>query len=156
MGVNASRVKYLIDAAASVKLRDVADGAETPSGSSVWEAAVSLNELRDAFWDNKEIPNGVFVVEINVTALTLSTNSYKIGLRVDDVAAQNNNPVVIQEIPIPKVGVYHMMVDSKDIPNFDADNDGTGKWLAIGVTEDGTPSSPSITYGAFIAKKLAA
>lgn len=155
MGVNASRVKYLIDAAAAVTLRDIADGAETPSGSSVWETAKSLNELRTAFWDNKEIPGGTFVVEINVTAVTLSTNVYKIGLRVDDVVAQNNNPVVIQEIPIKGVGVYHMIVNSKDIPNFDSDSDGTGKWLAIGVTESGTPATPSITYGASIVKKIA-
>jgi hypothetical protein len=155
MGVNASRVKYMVDAAAAVVLRDIADGAEAPSGSSIWEAAKSLNELREAYWHDKEIPNGVFAIEIEVTAVTLSTNSYKIGLRVDDVEAQNNNPVVIQEIPIKGVGVYHMYVDSKDIPNFDPDSDGTGKWIAVGVTENGTPASPSITYGARMVKVVA-
>lgn len=155
MGVNASRVKYHVDKAAAVTLRDIADGAETPSGSTVWEAAKSLNELRDAYWHDKEIPHGVFVVEIEVTAVTLSTNVYTMHLRVDDVEAQNNNPVTIQSIPIKGVGVYHMYVDSKDIPNFDSDVDGTGKWIAVGVQESGTPASPSITYGARIVKSVA-
>jgi hypothetical protein len=155
MGANASRVKYHVDVADAVVLRDVADGAEAPSGSSIYEAAVSLNELRTAYWHDKEIPHGVFAVEIEVTAVTLSTNVYTMHLRVDDVEAQNNSPVIIQSIPIKGTGVYHMYVDSKDIPNFDSDVDGTGKWLAIGVQESGTPASPSITYGARMVKVVA-
>lgn len=154
MGVNASRVKFLMDAAAAVTLRDITDGAEAPSGSTVWEPAVSLNELRTAYWHNYEIPHGVFVVVAHVTALNLSTNDYTLKLRVDDVAAQNNNPVEIAAYPITAAGVYNFYVDSKTAAKLDPDVDGTGKFLAIGVQESGTPDSPSITYGAWIAKNV--
>lgn len=155
MGVNASRVKYLKDVAAAVTLRDVADGAEAPSGSSVWETAVSLNELNTAYWHNYEIPNGVFVVEVEVTAINASTNVYTLSLRVDDVLAQNNSPVTIASMVVSATGVYHFYIDSKDIPQLDTDHSSAGKFIAIGVTESGTPSSPSITYGAYMAKVVA-
>lgn len=155
MGVNASRAKYLKDVAVAVTLRDVADGAEAPSGSTVWETAKTLNELCNAYWHDNEIPNGVFVVEVNVTALNASTNVYTLHLRVDDVVAQNDSPKTIASMVVGAVGVYHFYVDSKDIPRLDTDNSSLGKFIAIGVQESGTPSSPSITYGAYMAKVVA-
>jgi hypothetical protein len=155
MGVNASRVKYLKDVAAAVTLRNVADGAEAPSGASVWETAVSLGELNTAYWHGDEIPHGTFVVEVNVTAINVSTNVYHIELRVDDVLAQNDTPVVIASMPVKATGVYHFVIDSKDIPQLDPETSSQGKFIAIGVTESGTPDAPSITYGAYMAKVVA-
>lgn len=155
MGVNASRVKYLKDVAAAVTLRDVADGAEAPSGSSVWETAKSLNELNAAYWHGDEIPHGVFVIEVAVTAINVATNIYNIELRVDDVVAQNDSPIIIASMPVKAVGVYHFYVDSKDIPLLDPETSAQGKFIAIGVRESGTPSAPSITYGAYMAKVVA-
>lgn len=154
MGVMASRTKYLNDTASAVVLRNIADGAEAPSGSSVYETAISLNELRAAYWDNYEIPGGVIAVQINVTAVTLSTNVYTITLRVDDVVAMNNNPVVVATLAVSAVGTYELYVDADKIGLIDSDHSGLGKWLQVGVTESGTPASPSITYGAVIVKDL--
>lgn len=154
MGVNASRTKVQYDVEPKVLLRNIKDGAETPSGSSVWEAGVTLDELRKAYWHNNEIPAGTFQIAVNVTAVNLSTNVYDIVLQVDDVVGFNNNPVAVGSVRVTGPGTYYIDVDAQTIPLVDPDKDGTGKYLRVGVTESGTPSSPSITYGAWIAKDL--
>lgn len=150
MGVNQSRVRNLYDADASVLLRNVADGAETATAT---EAAISLNELDTAFWqDGNEIPYGVFTVGVNVTALDLTdTNeTYTLDLIVDDTSNMSDTPRVVASLAIRAVGYYTLVVDSKNIPLLDSDTSGTDKWLAIRATLGGT--TPSITYGAWLAK----
>lgn len=150
MGVNQSRVRNLYDADASVLLRNVADGAETATAT---ETAVSLNELDAAYWqDGNEIPYGVFTVGVNVTALDLTdTNeTYTLDLIVDDTSNMSDTPRVVASLTIRAVGYYTLVVDSKNIPLLDSDTSGTDKWLAIRATLGG--DTPSITYGAWLAK----
>lgn len=150
MGVNASRVRFQLDAADAVTLRDVADGAETADAK---EAAVSLNELRSAYWHNKEIPHGVMAVTVHVTAINGDAAGTVVYLEVDDVEAHDDSPVRIASMTVSTAGVYTMFVDSKSIPGLDSDADGTGKYLAIGVDVPGV-GAPSITYGAWIARNV--
>lgn len=147
MGVNASRVKQIVDKASQATLRDVASGAIT---STTTETALSLNELRAAYWQNYEIPHGVFAVSVNVTALDLSSGdeTYTVSLLVDDVSGMNNNPVAVDSFPVKVAGVYTRYINSMDIPNLDADHDGLGKWIAVKATLAGT--TPSFTYGAWL------
>ena len=152
MGVNASRVRFQLDVADAVTLRDIADGAEAVTAT---EASVSLDELRSAYWHDKEIPHGMIAVQVHVTALEDgSDETYKLELLVDDVAAMNNNPVAVATLPITATGMYTMMVDSKSIPGLDPDVDGTGKYLAIKATLTASEGSPSITYGAWLARSV--
>lgn len=153
MAVKASRVKALYDIDAQVLLRDVADGAETATAT---ETAVSLNELDSAYWHDGEIPHGVFMVVVNVTASDATTGdeTYTLSLLVDDVAAMNDSPVTIasQAVAAGFSGVLYFYVDSANIPALDTDTSGTDKWLAVKATLAGT--TPSITYGAWIAKTV--
>lgn len=151
MAVNASRNRFLLDVDAGVMLRDIDDGAET---STATEAAVSLGELDEAYWHSNEIPHGCFAISVNVTALdTADTDeTYVISLQVDDTAAHSDTPVTIAAYTITQTGVYTFVVDSKSIPGLDADSSGTDKWLAVKATLGGT--TPSITYGAHIAKSI--
>lgn len=154
MGVNASKVRSLVDTAAAVTLRSVADGAETATAT---ETAISLSELDLAYWqDGSEIPHGKFVVGVNVTAMDATTGdeTYVLSLLVDDTSGLSDSPVTIASYTIPRtaIGYYEFVVDSKTIPNLDSDSSGTDKWLAIRATLGGT--TPSITYGAWISKSL--
>lgn len=151
MGVNASKVKYILDVDAGVTLRNVADGAETATAT---ETAVSLKELNKAYWHDNEIPHGVFAVAVHVTALDLanSDETYTLSLVVDDAPTLNDNSVVVASYPIRAPGFYTFHVDSQNIPVLDPDNSGDDKWLGIRATLGGT--SPSITYGAWIAKNI--
>jgi hypothetical protein len=150
MGVKASRGKYTVDKDASVVLRDIADGAEVATAT---EAAVSLKQLVSASWHNKEIPHGDFVVAVDVSAGTFGGgHSYVLSLQVDDVEAQNDSPVTVASYTIPAVGAYNFVLDSKVIEALDPDNSSPGKWLAIKLTASG--DTPSLTYGAFIAKSI--
>lgn len=153
MAVNASKVNMAYDKDASVLLRNVADGAET---STATETAVSLKELDTAYWHANEIPHGVFEVGVHVTALNLSTNTYAISLLVDDASGLNDSPVTIASYNITATGFYKFLVDSKSIPGLDSDSSGSDKWIGVKVTIAGTPDSPSITYGAWIGKSIAA
>lgn len=152
MAVNASKGRFQYDVDAAVLLRDVADGAET---STATETAIDLDELRAAYWHDKEIPHGVMAVVINVTALDLADTdeTYVISLLVDDVVGLNDSPFTICSYAITQVGTYTMYVDSKSIPGLNPDVSGTSKWLGVRATLGGT--SPSITYGAWIAKSVA-
>lgn len=155
MAVNASKVKSLHDAAAAVVLRDIADGAET---STATETAVSLNELDTAYWHGNEIPHGVFEICLQITATDAGNadETYVLTLQVDDTSDHSNNPVTIASYTIVRgtTGIFYWYVDSKSIPNLDTDSSGTDKWIAVKATLGGT--SPSITYGATITKKVAA
>ena len=66
-----SRNRREYDAATDAVLRAAGLSAVT-GGTDTTGTGVSLNRLSAAYWDNKEQPNGVFIVNINVTALTLA------------------------------------------------------------------------------------
>lgn len=153
MGVNASRVKYIMDTDSAVLLRNISDGAET---STATETAVSLNELDTAYWDNNEIPYGIVAVEVFITACDRTTGdeTYVLTLQVDDTSGMSDTPVTVATLTLLNTytGVYHLYFDSKNIPGVDTDSSGTDKWLAIKATLGGT--TPSITYGAWIAKSI--
>lgn len=156
MGVNSTRVKYLMDTAAAVTLRDYDDGAET---STATETAVSLSELDGAYWqDGKEIPNGTIAVQVFITACDFTTGdeTYVLDLLVDDTSDMSNTPVSVAKVTVPggTTGPIVMLVDAKSIPTLDTDSSGADKWIAIKATLGGT--SPSITYGAWMAKDLGA
>jgi hypothetical protein len=152
MAVNASKVKSILDVADAVTLRDITDGAETATAT---ETAVSLNELRDAYWHGREIPAGKIVVGVHISALNLSTNTYVLALMVDDVLAMNNSPVAVASMPVVAAGYYEFVVDAATIAAIDTDDtDDAGRFMAIRCTVAGVADSPSITYGAWIAKSL--
>jgi hypothetical protein len=149
MSVNASRVSTQFDTADAVTLRDLTDGAETATAT---EAAISLSELDEAYWHANEIPHGVMEIGIIVTALDRGTGdeTYVLSLQVDDTANHADTPITVHSITVGAVGFYRLFLDSKSIPTLDSDSSGTDKWLAIKVTLAGT--TPSITYGAWIAR----
>jgi hypothetical protein len=154
MGVNASRVKYLMDTEDAVTLRDIADGAETATAT---ETAISLNELDTAEWDDgKVIPYGIIAVQIYVTACVSNDGdeTYTLSLLVDDDSAMGDSPVTVWSQAVARgfTGAITAHVDAKNIPLLDTDSSGSDKWMAIRATLGGT--TPSITYGAWIAKSL--
>lgn len=147
----ASKVSALLDVDAGVTLRNVADGAETATAT---EAGVSLNELNAAYWHNNELPHGEFEVCIHVTAINLSTNTYVIDIQIDDTSNMSDSPVTVATLNATTTGFYKFVLDSKTLEALDVDVTGGDKWIAAALTVGGTPSSPSITYGAWIAKAV--
>lgn len=155
MGANASRVRRHFDKATEVTLR--AEGGADITADAV-QVAVSLNELRSAYWHSKEIPHGKFVIGINVTKADAGgTNAYAIQALVDDVVGMNDSPVAVDAMPIApsQLGYYEIVVDSKSIPQLDADVTGTGKWLALKALVSGN-GTPKLNFHAWIAKTLGA
>lgn len=153
MGVNSTRVQSAPDYDAAVVLRA---GTEAALVATTIGTPVDLKQLDQAYWDGEEIPHGKFVIEIEVTALTIAgTNAYSIDAMVDDVVGMNDTPVQVNSIPVAALGVYRMVVDSKMIEKVDPDNTGTSKWLATRATMAGN-SVPSIQYRARITKCIGA
>lgn len=152
MAVNSSQTRMNFDTAAAVTLRDVTDGAETSTAS---ETAVSLAELDGAYWHAGEIPHGVFLIGVNVTAIDqTSDETYVVSIQVDDTLAMSDSPVTIASYTLTDLGTgtYVFAIDSKMIPVLDPDTSGTDKWVRITATLGGT--TPSITYGAWIGRSV--
>jgi hypothetical protein len=153
MGVNASRVRMQQDKAASVTLRDIADGAESATAT---ETAVSLNLLKGAYWqDGHEIPEGVFEIGVDVSAAAAGTGAtYDFSIVGDDTANLSDSPVTLFSVRLPvATGFYRFVLDSKTIMALDTDQSGSDYWIAAKITLGG--SDGSITYGAWIGKCLA-
>lgn len=148
-----SRVSAIFDAADAVTLRDVTDGAET---STATETAISLDALFGAYWQNGDVPHGKFVIGVHVTALDTSSadETYTLSLVADDVSAMNNSPVTLTSFSPTATGYYEVVLDSATIPRINSDVSSEAQYLAIKATLGGT--TPSITYGAWIAKSLGA
>jgi hypothetical protein len=151
--MRASRYNALIDAESSVALRAAGSAAVTATGFS---AGVSLNELDTAYWHNNDIPNGIMKIMLRITAINLSTNTYTFSLRVDDTADGSDTPTTVWSQALTATGVYEIYVPSSIIKALDTETSGTDKWMQIGVTMGGTPSSPSVTYDAYIVESKGA
>ena len=153
MGVNASRVRMQQDKAASVTLRNAADGAETATAT---ETAVSLNLLKGAYWqDGHEIPHGVFEIGVDVQSADAGTGAtYDFSIVGDDTANLSDTPVTHFSVRLPvAAGFYRFAVDSKTLMGVDTDQSGSDYWIAAKMTLGG--SGGSIVYGAWIGKSLA-
>ena len=154
MAANASKVRTQMDTAAGVTLRDITDGAET---STALETGVSLAELDAAYWHGGEIPHGVFLVTIHVSAIDqTSDETYVLNILVDDVSTLDDTPTTIASYTLTDLdaGVFVMAIDSKTIPLLDTESSGSDKFIGIQAVLAGT--TPSITYGAWIGRNVSA
>lgn len=152
--IKASAVKYMFDVADAVTLRDITDGAET---STALETPVSLNLLDAAYWQENVLPWNTLMVVIHITACDDGDGdeTYSITLEVDDVAALNDTPTVVATLAVPRgtTGVFYVPIDARTIEGLVSDWSGNEAYLGIRATLGGM--SPSITYGAWIAKSIA-
>lgn len=138
-----SKVRREFDAAAAVTLRNIADGAETADAA---EAGVALNTLTDAYWDNDEVPNGIFLVSFHVSALDVADTDevYDIYVEVDTSSAFSSAKEVARLKTVPSVGYFEVPVSSQLIEKLEAGA------THIRVRLDVTGTTPSITYGAWM------
>lgn len=153
MGANASRVNQLLDTLAAVTLRAAGSAAVTSTGTNT---AISLNELRTAYWHNYEIPHGKMVVGYVISACVSDDGdeTYTLAIKVDDTSGLSDSPVTVDIFTVVRgtTGFFTRIVDCKDIPGLDSDHSGSGKWIGVTHTLGGT--SPSLTYSAWIARSL--
>lgn len=153
MGVKASAVKRGFDVDSGITLRDIDDGAET---STALETPVNLNLLTAAYWHNNEMPWGVLVVGVHITACDDgdADETYSLTLEVDDTTDLSDTPTVVATLAIPRgtTGYFEMFVDSRTVDGLVSDYSGSVLYMGIRATLGGT--TPSITYGAWIAKSL--
>lgn len=136
MAANPSRTKMAFDASAATLLRDPAAASRNATGT---DTAISLKELRSAYWHNFEIPHGIFRVGINVSDGLFQGSTYVISILTDDTSNMGDSPVTEWSGAITAVGFYEAVLDSKSIPQLDSDHSGTDKWIASKVTVAGTP-----------------
>lgn len=138
-----SKVRREFDAAAATTLRDIADGAETADAS---EAGVALNTLTDAYWDNDEVPQGIFLVAVNVSAIDFvsADEVYDIYLEVDTASNFPSAKEVGRLKSIPSVGYFEVPVSSQLIEALESGA------THIRARLDVTGTTPSITYGAWM------
>lgn len=140
MTVNASRVRSLIDASASVMLRDLEAGADTSTG---FEMPVKLPCIKGAYWQDGALAGSQIKVTINVLSLN-PTGTYTIEIKVDDSAAHNHTPRVVGSISPVEPGSYEIVIDLTSVKAAWPDADAL--WIAPHLTVGG--ASPSISYGA--------
>jgi hypothetical protein len=152
--IKASAVKYGFDVDASVTLRDIADGAET---ATALETPVNLNLLDAAYWQTNTLPYNTLMVVVHVTANDFTTmdETVVLTLEVDDDAALADTPTVVSTLTLSGglTGVFYMPVDARTIEGLVSDWSGDVAYMGIRATLGGT--TPSVTYGAWIAKDIA-
>lgn len=138
-----SKVRREFDAAAAVTLRDIDDGAETADAA---EAGVALNTLTDAYWDNDEVPQGIFLVSFHVSARDVADADevYDIYIEVDTASGFSSAKEVARLKTIPSVGYYEVPISSQLIEALESGA------THIRARLDVTGTTPSITYGAWM------
>lgn len=139
----ASKVRREFDAEATVTLRDIADGAET---ADVAEAGIPLNTLTAAYWDNDEVPTGVVMISVHVTAMDTADADevYDLYFEVDTTDAFSSAKEVARLKGVPATGFYEVPVSAQLIEKLEAGA------THLRVRLDVTGTTPSITYGAWM------
>lgn len=136
MAANPSRTKMPFDVSTATLLRDPAATARSATGT---DTAISLKELRTAYWHNFEIPHGVMRLGIVVSDGLFQGSTYAISILIDDTSNLSDSPVTVWNQSILSVGFYEADLDSKSLPQLDSDHSGTDKWIGSKVTIAGTP-----------------
>lgn len=143
----AGKVSREFDAAAAITLRDIDDGAETADAS---EAGVLLNLLTDAYWDNDEQPNGLIMINVHVSAITLpdaGTDTADIYFEVDTASNFPSAVEVARLKNITATGYYQVVVSSQLIEKLEAG--ATHIRARLDLTDADTDGA-TITYGAWM------
>lgn len=144
----ASKVRREFDAEAAITLRDLDDGAETADAA---ETGVALNTLKDAYWDNNEVPNGLFLVNVHVSELAKPDNDETFTLYVEvDTSNSFGSAVEVGRLHlIPSTGFYEIVISSNNIEKLEPG--ATHIRVRLDVTDaDNDPGLASITYGAWM------
>jgi hypothetical protein len=138
-----SKVSRGFDAAEAVTLRSVDAGVV---GADTSDAAVALNTLVNAKWDNDEVPNGVFSVSLVVDAISTSGGDevYDFYIEVATTSAFSSPVEVARLKDIPSAGVYEIPISSKTIEKLVPG----AKFIRSRV--DVTGSAPVAIYGAWL------
>lgn len=125
--------KHVMDA--ELELRSLDDGAVT---STTDEDGVSLSNIRN---------EGDFKVVFAVKAMDDADGdeTYRLTVETDSVVGFTDSPVEVGALTVTEPGTYEVPLSGAYIAAADAD----ATALRVGVEIAGT--SPSITYGAFIA-----
>lgn len=139
--MKASRTARLVDAEATVTLRDLADGAETATAT---ETPVRLPRLSGAYWQPDDGPDGTLHISVDVTELSL-TGTYTLELVADSSSTVSTSPTTVHSVAITAVGSFRFDLDLKTIRDLAGDD---AAYLAARVVIGG--SDPSINYGAWI------
>lgn len=141
-------VRAEFDAATTVTLRDIDDGAETGADVDA-ELGVPLDRLDHAFWDNGEIADGLLKVNIYVSAIVnANSNAYVWSLEAC-TAADGTGAVEVARlsaVPADGAGYYESYVSSDMIKKLLP----AATHLRIKCTKTTSGGSPSITYGAWL------
>ena len=121
----AGKVKREFDAAAAITLRNGSDAAETADAA---EASVDLHVLNEAYWDNGEQVNGIFMVSIDVLEASFADSNevYDLYIEVDTAAGDfgaASHKEVARLTKVPSTGYYEIPISSQLIeallPNAD-------------------------------------
>lgn len=152
--IKASAVKYGFDVDSGVTLRDIDDGAET---STALETPVNLKLLDAAYWQENVLPWNTLMCVVHITACDDADGdeTYSLTFEVDDTTDLSDTPTVVATLAIPRgtTGVFYVPIDARTIEGLVSDWSGNIAYLGVRATLGGM--SPSITYGAWIAKSVA-
>jgi hypothetical protein len=140
--IGASRVTRLLDAAELVLLRDVRDGAETVSSR---QQPVKLPNLQRAYWTGAAAQDDRFSVALHVSDMNADAVGSVISINIDDTPDHSNAPVAVASCVIGGPGGYTLAVDHQALTG------NKDRWINVSVSLPNA-GSPSITYGAWIAK----
>lgn len=143
----ASKVRREFDAEAAITLRDLDDGAETADAA---ETGVALNTLKDAYWDNNEVPQGIFLVNVHVSEL----GTYEAGETVDlyvEVDTSNSFASAVEvarlkNVQVGGVGFYEIPVSSNNIEKLEPG----ATHIRIRADLTGDADTESVSYGAWM------
>jgi len=133
LGENLNRGRKLFDK--SLELRDVADGAEA---STAAETGIAF--------DCRKLKDYVCVVYVTAIDATTGDETYVLNVGVSDAVDGTYTPIAtLPNIRATGTGLYVIPLNGEIAAKLDADSD----FIQIAATLGGT--SPSITYGAFLA-----
>ncbi|MBL8564509.1 MAG: hypothetical protein JNM89_02190 [Hyphomicrobiaceae bacterium] len=139
--MKASRTARLVDAEATVTLRDLADGAETATAT---ETPVRLPRLSGAYWQADAGPDGVLNISVDVAELS-ETGTYEFQLIADSSPTVSDSPTTVHSVPITATGSFRFDLDLATIRQLAGDD---AAYLAARIVIGG--ADPSINYAAWI------
>ena len=141
------KVAVEYDDEAATLLADAVTDAGTDRDVNTAVAVDTLIQSTHAYWDNGELPMGLFWVNIHITAISGSGSTFQFALEVHDSSSFASAERVVGELNLLTTdgpGFYRFAVDAKTAEQLFANM----THMALSTTK--ATGSPSVTYTAWL------
>lgn len=123
----------------------------TAVGIDTLTPATAKPNTGHAYWDNNEVPLGIFIVNIWISAISGVASTFDFALEAYTTSDFSSARRVVAELKLKTTdgpGFYRFAVDSKTMQLMAAGDGAANKFVALSTTK--ATASPSVTYTAWL------